>query len=77
MTVVTQFLTNDGTDTGDLVEMRRLYVQDGQVIENSITNWEGMQDWDSISQPMCDEQKAVFEDPDDHSEKGIHIFIHN
>ena len=27
MTVVTQFLTHDGTDNGDLVEMRRLYLQ--------------------------------------------------
>merc|ERR1711957_1028177 len=35
MTVVTQFLTHDGTDTGDLSEIRRFYVQDGRVIENS------------------------------------------
>ena len=27
MTVVTQFITDDGTDSGDLVEIRRLYVQ--------------------------------------------------
>merc|ERR1712198_135137 len=70
MTVVTQFVTNDGTDNGELVEMRRLYVQDGKVIENSISNWPGMQPWDSISGPMCEEQKAVFDDPDDHSKKG-------
>ena len=31
MTVVTQFITEDGTDNGELVEIRRLYVQDGQV----------------------------------------------
>ena len=41
MTVVTQFITDDGTDTGELVEMRRLYVQDGKVIENSVTNQPG------------------------------------
>ena len=35
MTVVTQFITSDGTDNGDLVEIRRLYVQDGKVIDNS------------------------------------------
>ena len=34
ITVVTQFITNDGTDNGDLVEIRRLYVQNGQVIDN-------------------------------------------
>ena len=41
MTVVTQFITDDGTDTGELVEMRRLYVQDGKIIENSVTNQPG------------------------------------
>jgi len=70
MTVVTQFHTDDGTDTGELVEIRRLYVQDGKVIENSITQWDGMGDWDSITQEMCNEQKVVFEDPDDHGKKG-------
>merc|ERR1719232_501870 len=51
-------------------EIRRLYVQDGRVIENSITQWDGMGDWDSITQEMCDEQKVVFDDPDDHAKKG-------
>jgi len=41
MTVVTQFLTSDGTDTGDLVEIRRVYVQDGNVIQNSFTDVPG------------------------------------
>ena len=36
MTVVTQFITEDGTDNGDLVEIRRLYVQDGQVNKHQI-----------------------------------------
>ena len=29
-----------------------------------------MQAWDSVSQPMCDEQKKIFDDPDDHTKKG-------
>jgi cellulase len=33
-TVVTQFISSDGTDTGDLAEIRRLYIQGGTVIEN-------------------------------------------
>ena len=41
MTVVTQFLTHDGTDSGDLVEIRRVYLQDGQVIANSFTDVPG------------------------------------
>jgi cellulose 1,4-beta-cellobiosidase len=35
MTVVTQFITTDGTDNGDLKEVKRFYVQNGRVIENS------------------------------------------
>ncbi|KAK3315914.1 concanavalin A-like lectin/glucanase domain-containing protein [Apodospora peruviana] len=34
-TVVTQFLTSDNTSTGDLVEIRRLYVQNGKIIPNT------------------------------------------
>lgn len=33
-TVVTQFISDDGTATGTLSEIRRLYVQDGKVLEN-------------------------------------------
>ena len=35
MTVVTQFITEDGTEQGDLAEIRRLYVQNNNVIANS------------------------------------------
>jgi len=35
LTVVTQFLTSDGTDTGDLVEIRRFYSQEYDVIQNA------------------------------------------
>jgi len=70
LTLVTQFITSDGTDTGDLTEMRRIYVQDGKVIANNVANVPGMQQWDSVNQPMCDEQKKIFGDPDDHTEKG-------
>jgi cellulase len=34
-TVVTQFVTSDGTPTGILTEIRRLYLQDGRVIPNA------------------------------------------
>lgn len=33
MTVVTQFITTDGTDNGDLKEIRRYYVQNGRRID--------------------------------------------
>jgi len=35
LTVITQFITSDGTDNGDLIEMRRVYVQNGVKIQNS------------------------------------------
>ena len=41
MTVVTQFITEDGTDHGDLVEVRRIYVRDGNIIGNSFSNIDG------------------------------------
>lgn len=34
-TVVTQFITSDNTTTGDLTEIRRIYIQNGVVIQNS------------------------------------------
>ena len=33
ITVVTQFITSDNTDSGDLSEIRRVWVQDGKVIQ--------------------------------------------
>jgi cellulose 1,4-beta-cellobiosidase len=42
ITVVTQFITTDGTSSGDLSEIRRLYVQNGQVIKNSQSTISGV-----------------------------------
>ncbi|KAF2364174.1 Glycoside hydrolase family 7 [Trinorchestia longiramus] len=52
-TIVTQFVTSDGTDAGDLVDIRRLYVQDGVVIENSYVNYPGLEEYNSISDRFC------------------------
>merc|ERR1711879_1038858 len=70
MTVVTQFLTSDGTDTGDLVEIRRVYVQDGKVIENSQETLLGGKAGGSISDAFCSKQKAAFGDVNDFAAKG-------
>jgi len=70
ITAVTQFLTHDGTDSGDLVEIRRLYVQDGKVIANSFTNVPGVTTVDSITDEFCDEVKVAFGDHNDYAEKG-------
>ena len=34
------------------------------------SDWSGMEDWDSINDAMCAEQKVVFQDVDDHGRKG-------
>eukprot|EP00419_Tripos_fusus_P001389 CAMPEP_0172670420 /NCGR_PEP_ID=MMETSP1074-20121228/10289_1 /TAXON_ID=2916 /ORGANISM="Ceratium fusus, Strain PA161109" /LENGTH=672 /DNA_ID=CAMNT_0013487333 /DNA_START=55 /DNA_END=2073 /DNA_ORIENTATION=- len=70
VTIVTQFLTSDGTDTGDLVEIRRLYVQDGKVIKNAQTTNLG-KSFDSITDEMCQAQTKGFGMPhDDFTKKG-------
>merc|ERR1740121_492567 len=69
MTVVTQFVTDDGTDDGDLVEVRRLYVQGGKVIKNSDATILGKDGGDSITDKFCSAQKEAFNDPDDFGKK--------
>jgi len=68
--VVTQFLTADGTDTGDLVEIRRFYVQDGVVIPNSNATIIGPGAGNSITDSFCNAQKSAFSDTNDFREKG-------
>eukprot|EP00418_Pyrodinium_bahamense_P092229 CAMPEP_0179041544 /NCGR_PEP_ID=MMETSP0796-20121207/16210_1 /TAXON_ID=73915 /ORGANISM="Pyrodinium bahamense, Strain pbaha01" /LENGTH=841 /DNA_ID=CAMNT_0020737909 /DNA_START=55 /DNA_END=2581 /DNA_ORIENTATION=- len=70
MTIVTQFLTSDNTDTGDLVEIRRLYVQNGKVIKNSKATNLGTFQGDSITDELCTAQKKAFDNPDDFGPKG-------
>jgi hypothetical protein len=53
MTIVTQFLTKDKTDKGDLVEIRRLYVQGGKVIPNAKVTVYNSGEFDSISDQFC------------------------
>ena len=69
MTVVTQFLTTDGTDQGDLSEIRRFYIQDGKVFESPpIPILPGNPD--SITDQMCEDKKTLFGDINDFKEKG-------
>ena len=73
MTVVTQFITDDGTDDGKLVEMKRFYVQDGNIIHSpasTILDPVGLTDSDSITDQFCEDKKILFEDVNDFKEKG-------
>lgn len=68
-TVVTQFLTHNGTDAGELSEILRMYVQDGKQISNSHANVAGLTA-DSLSDEACVAQKKAFTDVDDFTTKG-------
>jgi len=69
MTVVTQFITDDGTDTGTLVEIRRLYVQGGKVINSPSFDLAGKQ-YDSITDEFCTAEAAAFNDDNAHFVKN-------
>ncbi|THZ93866.1 hypothetical protein D6C82_08626 [Aureobasidium pullulans] len=70
VTVVTQFLTDNNTPTGTLTAIRRIYVQNGKVIQQADTNIPGITKTDQITDKFCKEQKKVTGDPDEFSEKG-------
>ena len=68
-TVVTQFITSDGTATGNLVEIKRWYVQNGVVIPNSQSTVSGVTG-NSITDAYCTAQKTAFGDNNQFSAKG-------
>ncbi|KAL1530145.1 hypothetical protein AB1Y20_001061 [Prymnesium parvum] len=63
-TVVTQFITDDGTDTGKLKEMKRFYIQDNKTIHNPTPSYTSVKpgDWTSISDAQCAVQMTNFSD---------------
>jgi cellulose 1,4-beta-cellobiosidase len=69
MTVVTQFVTADGTDSGALSEIKRLYVQNGKVIANAVSNVAGVSG-NSITSDFCTAQKKAFGDQDIFAKHG-------
>ncbi|RDW71739.1 glucanase-5 [Coleophoma crateriformis] len=61
-TVVTQFITADGTTSGTLSQIKRFYVQNGVVIPNSVSNVAGVTATNAISDTFCNQQKTAFGD---------------
>ena len=53
-----------------MVEIRRIYQQNGQTIQNSAVNFDGLTGYDSITDGYCSDIKSLFGDHDDYSEKG-------
>jgi hypothetical protein len=62
MRVVTQFITTDGTDSGDLKEMRRFYIQDNKTIHSPYPSYASGQEYNAISEDMCKAQMTNFTD---------------
>jgi len=67
VTVTTQFAT-DGT--GNLNEIRRIYSQNGKKIFNSKATFPSLSQFNSITQPFCDAEKALFKDKNDFKKLG-------
>ena len=64
-TVVTQFITSDGTDAGDLVEIRRSFVQAGvKIAHPPATNIGGAGNLTSITDGFCKTKAAAYADND-------------
>eukprot|EP00994_Dinema_validum_P007217 NODE_579_length_1530_cov_263.070223_g424_i0.p1 GENE.NODE_579_length_1530_cov_263.070223_g424_i0~~NODE_579_length_1530_cov_263.070223_g424_i0.p1 ORF type:complete len:471 (+),score=126.46 NODE_579_length_1530_cov_263.070223_g424_i0:54-1415(+) len=59
MTVITQFITSDNTSTGELVEIRRLWKQNGRIIKNSQVSLGGGS-YDSITGQFCATERTAF-----------------
>jgi len=68
--VITQWISSDGTDNGALVEIRRLYAQNGKIIPNSQTTISGMSPYTAVSDKFCNDQKKTFGDKNDFESKG-------
>ncbi|KAI0794977.1 exo-cellobiohydrolase I precursor [Abortiporus biennis] len=69
-TVVTQFITSDGTANGDLTEIKRFYVQNGVVYANSNSNIPGVDTSNSITDKFCTQQKTAFGDTNSFAKQG-------
>jgi len=70
ITVVTQWVTADGSDNGPLSEIRRVWVQNGQVVKNSVVNFPGVKQYDSVTDQFCTDVKKFFGDHNDFESKG-------
>merc|ERR1712099_129704 len=70
MTQITQFLTHDGTDGGELSEIRRFYVQEGRVIHSPPSTILGSRKSDSITDDFCAAKEDLFDDVNDFQAKG-------
>ncbi|CAG8958993.1 hypothetical protein HYFRA_00012152 [Hymenoscyphus fraxineus] len=69
MTVVTQFISTDGTANGDLKEIKRFYVQNGKTFANSDSTVVGA-GGNSLTDDFCAKQKVAFGDQNVFKDRG-------
>jgi cellulose 1,4-beta-cellobiosidase len=69
-TVTTSWYTRDGTVNTDLVEIRRVYKQNGKVIPNSQVSISGMKPYTSITDQYCTDEASAFSDTNYFEDKG-------
>ena len=55
---------------GALTEIRRIYVQNGEVIQNSKVSIPGMEPYDSITDAFCKDQVTALNDPNSFETRG-------
>lgn len=77
MTVVTQFLTTDGIDDGELFEIRCFYVQDGNIIHCPSSTIFSPKDADLITDDFCKDKKELFDDINDFEKRGGNMEMGN
>ena len=70
-TVITQFITSNDIASSDLSEIRRIWVQNGKVIQSNAVTVGGRQ-YDSVTDEFCNAQKAEFHNPNDYEKRGGH-----
>lgn len=67
ITVVTQFYTDNGEDDGTLLQIERLYVQDGEIIENINVDIDGFPSkYNFMDDDYCDIEADVFDSGDEY-----------
>ncbi|KAE8149415.1 glycoside hydrolase [Aspergillus avenaceus] len=68
-TVVTQFITNDGTSNGTLTEIRRFYVQRGITDAQPSASLNGLSG-NTINSEFCIAENTLFQGPDNFARHG-------
>lgn len=70
ITVTTQFVTADGTDTGALTEIRRHYTQGGKKLATPSLMVGGKGPFSAVSKEYCEAEVGLFQDKTNFLEKG-------